>query len=114
MLVAREAATVDLLTDGRLELGLGAGSIQSEYAQAGVAFDAGGRRVERLAEAVTIIKGLLKGDQVTFAGRHYRVTGHTLAPLPLQKPRPPIMIGGNGRRLLTLARGKRISSVSRG
>ncbi len=114
VLVAREAATVDLLTDGRLELGLGAGSIQSEYAQAGVAFDAGGRRVERLAEAVTIIKGLLKGDQVTFAGRHYRVTGHTLAPLPLQKPRPPIMIGGNGRRLLTLARGKRISSVSRG
>ncbi len=103
VLVAREAATVDLLTDGRLELGLGAGSIRSEYAEAGMPFDAGGRRVERLAEAVTVIKGLLKGDQVTFAGRHYRVTGHTLAPLPLQKPRPPIMIGGNGRRLLTLA-----------
>jgi probable F420-dependent oxidoreductase len=103
VLVAREAATVDLLTDGRLELGLGAGSIQSEYAQAGMLFDAGGRRVERLAEAVTVIKGLLKGDQVTFAGRHYRVTGHTLAPLPLEKPRLPIMIGGNGRRLLTLA-----------
>src|SRR5712671_6706398 len=82
VLVAREAATVDLLTDGRLQLGLGAGSIKSEYDQAGLGFDAGGARVERLVEAVTIIKGLLQGNQVTFTGRHYRVTGHTLDPLP--------------------------------
>jgi probable F420-dependent oxidoreductase len=103
VLVAREAAAVDLLTDGRLQLGLGAGSIRSEYEQAGVVFDRGGIRVERLAEAVTIIKSLLKGEQVTFAGRHYRVTGHTIAPPPVQKPHPPILIGGNGPRLLTLA-----------
>jgi probable F420-dependent oxidoreductase len=103
VLVAREAAAVDLLTDGRLQLGLGAGSIQSEYDQAGLAFDRGSIRVERLAEAVTIIKGLLKGEQVTFTGRHYRVTGHAIAPLPLQKPHPPILIGGNGPRLLALA-----------
>jgi probable F420-dependent oxidoreductase len=103
VLVAREAATVDLLTDGRLELGLGAGSIKSEYDQAGLAFDAGSRRVDRLVEAVSVIKGLLKGEQVTFAGRHFRVTGHTIAPLPVQTPHPPILIGGNGRRLLTLA-----------
>jgi probable F420-dependent oxidoreductase len=103
VLVAREAATVDLLTDGRLQLGLGAGSIQSEYDQAGVAFDTGRERVERLAEAVTVIKGLLAGEPVTFAGRHFRVTGHAIAPLPAQKPHPPILIGGNGRRLLTLA-----------
>jgi probable F420-dependent oxidoreductase len=103
LLVAREAATVDLLTDGRLQLGLGAGSLRSEYDQAGLGFDPGGARVERLAEAVTIIKGLLKGEQVTFAGRHYRVTGHTIAPLPVQRPHPPILIGGNGPRLLTLA-----------
>ncbi len=103
VLVAREAATVDLLTDGRLQLGLGAGSIQSEYDQAGLAFDTGRERVERLAEAVAVIKGLLRGEQVTFAGRHFRVTGHTIAPLPVQKPHPPILIGGNGRRLLTLA-----------
>jgi probable F420-dependent oxidoreductase len=103
VLVAREAATVDLLTDGRLQLGLGAGSLRSEYDQAGLGFDPGGARVERLAEAVTIIKGLLKGEQVTFAGRHYRVTGHTIAPLPVQRPHPPILIGGNGPRLLTLA-----------
>jgi probable F420-dependent oxidoreductase len=103
VLVAREAATVDLLTDGRLQLGLGAGSIQSEYEQAGLTFDTGATRVERLAEAVTIIKGLLTGEQVTFAGRHYQITSHTIAPLPVQKPRPPILIGGNGERLLTLA-----------
>jgi len=103
VLVAREAATVDLLTDGRFQLGLGAGSIQSEYEQAGLSFDTGATRVERLAEAVTIIKGLLEGEQVTFAGRYYRVTGHTIAPFPVQKPHPPILIGGNGERLLTLA-----------
>jgi probable F420-dependent oxidoreductase len=103
VLVAREAATVDLLTDGRLDLGLGAGHMESEYVQAGLRFDSGGTRVERLAEAVTIIKGLLAGEQVTFAGRHYRVTGHTIHPHPVQRPHPPILIGGNGRRILTLA-----------
>ena len=103
VLVARKAATVDLLTDGRLELGLGAGSIKSEYDEAGFSFDPGRTRVERLAESVTIIKRLLNGEQVTFAGRHYRVTGHTISPRPAQKPHPPILIGGNGRRLLALA-----------
>src|ERR1700738_1909427 len=103
VLVAREAATVDLLTDGRFQLGLGAGSMQSEYDEVGLAFEAGATRVERLAEAVTIIKGLMKGEEVTFAGRHYRMTGHTISPLPVQKPHPPILIGGNGPRLLTLA-----------
>jgi probable F420-dependent oxidoreductase len=103
VLVAREAATVDLLTEGRLQLGLGAGHMQAEYDQAGVHFDAGGTRVERLAEAVAIVKGLLMGEPVTFAGRHYRVTGHTIHPLPEQRPHPPLLIGGNGRHLLTLA-----------
>ncbi|HEY3909139.1 MAG TPA: LLM class F420-dependent oxidoreductase [Stellaceae bacterium] len=103
VLVAREAATVDLLTDGRLILGLGAGYMRSEYDEAGLGFDAGGTRVDRLAEAAIIIKALLGGEKVTFAGRHYRVTGHTIHPLPVQRPHPPIAIGGNGRRLLALA-----------
>lgn len=103
VLVAREAATVDLLTDGRLQLGLGAGSIRSEYEQAGLNFDRGRTRVERLSEAVTIIKGLLSGEKVTFSGRHYRVIGHAIAPIPIQKPHVPILIGGNGPRLLALA-----------
>jgi probable F420-dependent oxidoreductase len=103
VLVAREVATVDLLTEGRLQLGLGAGHMQSEYEQAGFDFDAGGIRVERLAEAVTIIKGLLNGEQVAFSGRHYRVTDHTIYPPPVQRPHPPILIGGNGLGLLALA-----------
>jgi probable F420-dependent oxidoreductase len=103
VLLAREAATVDLLTDGRLQLGLGAGNVPSEYDQAGLDFQAGGTRVERLSEAITIIKGLLKGENVTFTGQHYRVTGHTISPRPIQQPHPPLLIGGNGRRLLALA-----------
>lgn len=103
VLVAREAATVDLLTDGRFELGLGAGSIRSEYDEAGLRFDRGATRVDRLAEAVTIIKALLEGEQTNFAGQHYRVCGHAVAPKPVQKPHPPILIGGNGPRLLALA-----------
>jgi probable F420-dependent oxidoreductase len=101
VLVAREAATVDLLTEGRLQLGLGAGFMQAEYDQMGVRFDSGGRRVERLAEAVRIIKGLFTGQPVTFVGHHYHVTQHQLQPLPVQRPHPPLLIGGNGRRLLT-------------
>jgi probable F420-dependent oxidoreductase len=103
VLVAREAATVDLLTEGRLQLGLGAGSIRAEYEEAGLNFDRGALRVERLAEAVAIIKRLLGGETVTFAGKHYRITNHTIAPLPVQRPHPPILIGGNGRQLLSLA-----------
>jgi len=103
VLVAREAATVDLLTEGRFELGLGAGHMQSEYNQAGLSFDAGRIRVERLSEAVTLIKRLLSGEQVTLAGRYYSVTGHTIYPLPVQRPHPPILVGGNGLSLLTLA-----------
>ena len=103
VLVAREAAAVDLLSGGRFQLGLGAGSLRSEYDEAGLRFETGATRVERLAEAVTIIKKLLRGEPVTFAGQHYQVHEHTIAPLPLQKPHPPILIGGNGRNLLALA-----------
>jgi probable F420-dependent oxidoreductase len=103
VLVAREAAAVDLLTDGRLQLGLGAGAIRAEYEQAGLDFDRGRTRVERLAEAVTIIKGLFTGEKFTFAGRHYHVTDHVIAPSPVQRPHPPILIGGNGPLLLALA-----------
>jgi len=78
VLVAREAATVDLLTDGRLQLGLGAGHMKSEYDQAGLRSEPGATRVERLAEATAIVKGLLRGETVTFTGQHYRVTGHTI------------------------------------
>jgi probable F420-dependent oxidoreductase len=103
VLLAREAATLDVLSEGRFELGLGAGYMKAEYDEAGLRFDRGGVRVERLAEAVAIVKGLFAGDAVTFAGRHYQVAAHKIYPLPVQRPRPPILIGGNGPRLLGLA-----------
>jgi len=103
VVLAREAATLDVLSDGRLELGLGAGHMQSEYEQVGLAFDPGATRVERLEEAVVIVKRLLEGEPVTSGGRHYRVTGHTIHPRPIQRPRPPVFIGGNAPRLLTVA-----------
>jgi probable F420-dependent oxidoreductase len=102
VLVARDAATIDLLSDGRFELGLGAGHMQSEYDQIGIRFDAGRIRVARLGEAVTIIKQLFAGGEVTFAGAHYTVARHRLHPSPVQTPRPPLLIGGNSRPLLTL------------
>src|SRR2546427_4464325 len=101
VVVAREVATLDLLTDGRVELGLGAGYADAEYLQAGLRFDRGRVRVARLGEAVSIIKGLLAGENVSFSGEPYTIAGHQTHP-QRQRPRPPILIGGNGRELLTL------------
>jgi alkanesulfonate monooxygenase SsuD/methylene tetrahydromethanopterin reductase-like flavin-dependent oxidoreductase (luciferase family) len=75
VLVAREAATLDWLSGGRFELGLGAGHMRIEYEQAGLAYDPAADRVERLAESVKVIKALLSGEEVTFQGRHYFLEG---------------------------------------
>jgi probable F420-dependent oxidoreductase len=101
--LAKEAATIDVLSAGRFELGLGAGWLRAEYDQAGIPFEAPGTRVGRLEEAVTIIKGLLAGERMTFAGRHYTIADLEGRPTPVQRPHPPIAIGGGGRRMLTLA-----------
>ena len=101
--LAKEAATIDVLSGGRFELGLGGGWLRAEYDQAGIPFDAPGTRIERLEEAVTIIKGLLVGERVTFTGRHYTIADLEGRPTPVQRPHPPIAIGGGGRRTLTLA-----------
>jgi probable F420-dependent oxidoreductase len=102
VLLAREAATVDLLSGGRFELGMGAGHMEREYQEAGMRFDRGRVRVERLGESVQVVKTLLAGEECTFEGVHYQVGGHRV-PAPCQKPRPPILIGGNGQRLHELA-----------
>jgi len=100
--LAREVAAIDHLSGGRFELGLGAGWLRAEYEEAGIRYDAAGTRIERLAEAVAIIKGLVGRERVTFAGRHYTITDLEGRP-GIQRPRPPILIGGGGRRTLTLA-----------
>jgi probable F420-dependent oxidoreductase len=101
--LAKEAATIDVLSGGRFELGLGGGWLRAEYDQAGIRFDAPGTRIERLEEAVTIVKRLLAGERVTFAGRHYAIADLEGRPTPVQRPHPPIAIGGGGRRTLSLA-----------
>jgi probable F420-dependent oxidoreductase len=103
LLVAKEAATLDVLSGGRFELGLGAGWLASDYEQSGIAWDPPGVRIDRLAEAIAVVKGLLAGGRFSFSGRYYRVTDHPGTPLPVQRPRPPLLVGGGGRRILTLA-----------
>jgi len=98
-LLAREAATLDLLSDGRLELGLGAGHAAPEYAEVGLPFDPPAVRVARLEESVRILRRLFDGATVTVDGRHYRLTDHHLFPVR----RPRLLVGGNGDRVLRLA-----------
>jgi probable F420-dependent oxidoreductase len=100
--VARETLALDSLSDGRIELGLGAGSPMSrpEYEAVGLRFDDGASRVARLAEAVDVLDELLRGNDVTFTGQHYRLVSHHAWPPPTQLPRPPILVGGNGPRIL--------------
>ena len=102
-LLAQEAATIDILTDGRFDFGIGAGWLRSEYDAAGIPFDPGAVRVARLAEAIRIIKHLMTEAPLTHAGTAYRLTNLTGAFKPVQRPHPPFVIGGGGRRLLSLA-----------
>jgi probable F420-dependent oxidoreductase len=102
LLLAREAATLDVLSGGRLEFGIGAGWRVSDYAQLGVAYDRPGHRIDRLEEALAIIRRLFAGETVTHVGRAYAIRQARLAPTPVQR-RIPIMIGGGGPRLLGIA-----------
>lgn len=102
-LLAKTVATLDVLSGGRFELGLGAGWMQAEYEQIGLAFDVPGVRIARMVEAIQIIKGLLSDEAVTFSGAYYRVTGMRGNPAPLQRPHPPILLGGSGKRMLSIA-----------
>lgn len=102
-LLAKEAATLDLLSGGRFELGVGAGWHGGDYEQTGIPFDPPGVRVGRLEEAVQIMKALYGEEPVTFEGEHYRITGLQGQPTPVQKPRPPLLIAGGGKRMLSMA-----------
>lgn len=103
LIVAREAATLDRISGGRLDLGLGAGWKQSDYRQLGLAYDRPGLRVDRLVESLGIIRRLLSGEEVTHHGRFYRLDRARVEPAPVQRPHPPIMLGGGGPRVLRLA-----------
>ncbi len=103
-MLAKEAATLDVLSGGRFELSLGAGWMRTDYEESGIGYDPPKLRVDRFEEAVTVLKGLLRTDgPFTFEGAHYRVHDHVLLPRPVQRPGPPLIIGGGGRRVLSLA-----------
>lgn len=103
VMLAKEAATLDCLSGGRFELGIGAGWLRTEYEQAGLPFDRAGVRIDRLAESIRVMKGIWGEQPVTFAGQHYQVTGIDGVPKPVQRPHPPLLIGGGKERMLNLA-----------
>jgi probable F420-dependent oxidoreductase len=105
-LLAQEAASIDFLSAGRFELGIGAGWQSDEYRALGIPFDAAGRRIGRLAQSVDIVDALLRGEAVTCDGDDYHLEGCRLGALPVQRPRPPILIAGGGPRMLALAGAK--------
>jgi probable F420-dependent oxidoreductase len=103
VVLAKEAATLDLLSGGRLELGLGAGWLRDEYERAGLPFDPAGVRIGRLEEAIRVLKGLFADGPLSFAGDHYEIANLEGFPKPAQRPHPPLLVGGGGKRILTLA-----------
>lgn len=109
--LAREAATIDRLSGGRLEFGLGAGWMATDYAATGIALDAPSIRIARLEEALEVITELWSGEPVDHHGPYYDITGLVGTPLPAQRPHPPIVIGGGGRKVLEVA-GRRADVVN--
>jgi probable F420-dependent oxidoreductase len=103
VMLAKEIATIDVISGGRVELGIGAGWSVPDYRQMGIAYDAPAVRVSRLEEAVPLLDRLLRGDVVDHSGRYYTLHGARILPRPFQQPRPPFMIGGGGPRVLRLA-----------
>ena len=103
IVLAKELATLDLFSEGRLEAGIGAGWMRSDYDESGIAYDTPGTRIERLEEAVAILKALWRDGKATFTGKHYTVANALGHPRPHRQPHPTLVIGGGGKRVLRFA-----------
>lgn len=103
VVLAKEAATLDLLSEGRLELGIGAGWMRSDYEQSGLPYDPPSVRVDRFEEGLAILKKAFGDEAFSFEGEHYRIADYDGQPKPVQKPHPPILIGAGGKRMLGIA-----------
>ena len=101
--LAQDLASLDVLSGGRLEIGIGGGWNAPEYRAIGLPFDPVGVRVARLTESIAVLKGCFADGPFSFAGEHYTITDHDGYPKPVQRPHPPLFIGGGGRRTLSLA-----------
>lgn len=102
-ILAKELATMDVLSDGRVEVGLGAGWMISDYEQLGIPYDRPGVRIDRFVEGLAVIRGAMAEGPFDFSGEHYTITGYDGLPKPVQSPCPPVLIGGGGKRVLTIA-----------
>jgi probable F420-dependent oxidoreductase len=102
-LLAKDAATLDFLSGGRFELGLGPGYLPEDYERSGIALDRPGVRIARMEESLHVLKGLFSDEPVTFSGKYYTIKNMQGLPKPIQKPYPPIYIGGGGKRVLSVA-----------
>lgn len=111
VLLAKEAATLDLVTEGRFECGMGAGWMTDDYAQSGIPMDPPSVRIARLAESLDIMQSLWSTGRATFSGEHYTVNNAVCSPMPRTPGGPPLVIGGGSKRILTLA-GQRAEIVS--
>jgi probable F420-dependent oxidoreductase len=103
VVLAKEAATLDVLTDGRFELGLGTGYWREDYEQSGIELQSPGTRVSRFEEAVQVIKGLFADNSFTYTGNYYTIRNLNGLPKPAQKPHPPLLLGGGSKRMLSIA-----------
>jgi probable F420-dependent oxidoreductase len=103
VLLHKAMATLDVLSGGRVELGLGAGWMESDYLAANIVYDPAPVRIERLGESVEVIKGLFGEKPFSYVGKHYQITDLDGLPKPVQQPHPPVLIGGGSRRVLELA-----------
>jgi probable F420-dependent oxidoreductase len=101
--VAKEFATLDVLSDGRVEAGIGAGWMRVDYDALGLPYDRPAIRIDRLSEALAVLKGAWGPELFSFQGEHYSISSYDGLPKPVQQPHPPILVGGGGRKLLTLA-----------
>ena len=102
VVLAKELATIDLLSEGRLEIGLGAGWMISDYEEAGMPYDSPKVRIDRVIEGVAVIRGAMAEGAFSFSGDHYTITNYNGQPMPVQG-RPPLLIGGGGKRVLSYA-----------
>ncbi|MEX2393635.1 MAG: TIGR03621 family F420-dependent LLM class oxidoreductase [Actinomycetota bacterium] len=103
VVLAKEIATLDLLSEGRLEFGIGAGWMRTDYEQSGIPYDPPKVRVDRFEEALKVFKGAFGEGPFSFEGEHYTITNYDGQPKPVQKPYPPILIGAGGKRMLRIA-----------
>ena len=103
VVLAKELATIDVLSEGRLELGIGAGWMRTDYEQSGIPYDPPSLRVDRFEEGLRILKGAFGEGAFSFEGKHYTITNYDGRQKPVQQPHPPILIGAGGKRMLTIA-----------